>query len=129
MSTSATAQDHGHDHAGHDHAGHDHDHDHADHAGHPTDLLYIKVAAILAILTGVEVFTYFKSVFSFGRVLMPMLIVLMGVKFYLIAAYFMHLKFEQKILRRAFTTGIVLATFVYVIALLAFKFFTKSLPH
>ncbi len=96
---------------------------HEEHPAHPSDWVYVRVALILAALTAVEVFSYFHSVLDWGRVLMPALIVLMVVKFYLIAAYFMHLKFDQKVLRRAFTAGIILALSVYLIALMTFRFF------
>lgn len=103
------------------------EHEHGEH--HPTEKQYVVVALILAVLTGIEAFTYFKSVLDWGRVLMPALLVMMGVKFYLIAAYFMHLRYDQKILRRVFLTGIVLAVAVYVIALTAFKLFASGVPH
>jgi cytochrome c oxidase subunit 4 len=98
--------------------------DHGDgHVEHPSDWLYAKVALVLGVLTGIEVFTYFESVLDWGKLLMPLLIVLMGIKFYLIAAYFMHLKYDPKILRRAFLVGILLALGVYLIMLIAFEFF------
>ena len=95
----------------------------------PSDKQYVVVAIVLSLLTGIEVFTYFKSVINFGEILMPMLIVLMCIKFYLIAAYFMHLKYDKAILRRFFMTGIFLAVFVYMIALLTFKLFASGVPH
>ena len=94
-----------------------------DHVDHPSDWLYAKIALILGVLTGIEVFTYFESVIDWGKFLMPVLLVLMAVKFYLIAAYFMHLKFDPKLLRRTFAAGLFLALGVYVIALLTFEFF------
>ena len=94
-----------------------------EHPAHPSDWVYVKVAVILAVLTGVEVFTYFESVLDWGRVLMPVLIILMGVKFYLIATYFMHLKFDSRVLQFAFLTGIVLALGVYIVMLITFEFF------
>ncbi|MPY92273.1 MAG: cytochrome C oxidase subunit IV [Acidimicrobiia bacterium] len=97
--------------------------DHAEHPAHPSDWTYVKVALVLGVLTGIEVFTYFRSVLDWGRLLMPALLVLMAVKFYLIAAYFMHLKFDSKVLRRMFGMGLALALSVYIIALLAFQFF------
>ena len=101
------------------------DHDHHAEGGHdhPSDLMYVKIALILGSITAVEVFTYFKSVFDFGRVLMPMLIILGAIKFYLIAMYFMHLKFDNKLLRVVFVTGIVLAVAVYLVALNVFQLF------
>ena len=59
------------------------------------------------------------------------LLIIMGIKFYLIAAYFMHLKWDRPILRRAFMTGIGIALVVYVITLTAFKFWNGPgfMPH
>jgi hypothetical protein len=37
----------------------------------------------------------------------------------------MHLRFDEKILRRVFIGGLVLATAVYMIALTTFHVFTK----
>jgi cytochrome c oxidase subunit 4 len=95
----------------------------------PTDRQYVIVALILGAITAMETLTYYRSVVDFGVVLMPMLLVLMSVKFYLIAAYFMHLKYDRKILRRIFLTGITVALSVYLIALTAFKLFTDGVPH
>ena len=98
-------------------------------AGHGTahpnrDGTYVKVALALAVMTGIETFTYFESVYpkSWERLVMPVLLVVMTIKFYLIAAYFMHLRWDKPILRRAFMTGLGIALVVYVIALTAFKF-------
>ena len=60
---------------------------------------------------------------------MPLLLILMAVKFYLIAAYFMHLRYDRAVLRRFFLTGIILAVAVYIIALLSFKLFSSGIPH
>ena len=65
--------------------------------------------------------TVFLDMVGFGLV-MPVLLVVMTIKFYLIAAYFMHLRWDKPILRRAFMTGLGIALVVYVIALTAFKF-------
>jgi cytochrome c oxidase subunit 4 len=95
----------------------------------PTDKQYVIVAIVLSLLTGIEVLTYFKSVINFGAFLMPLLLVLMAVKFYLIAAYFMHLRYDRAVLRRFFLTGILLAVGVYIIALTSFKLFASGVPH
>jgi cytochrome c oxidase subunit IV len=107
---------------------HDETADHT-HEAHPNrDRTYVKVALVLAVLTGIETFTYFESAYpaSLERLVMPLLIVLMGSKFYLIAAYFMHLKWDRPVLRRVFLTGIVIAVSVYVITLTAFKFWNPT---
>jgi cytochrome c oxidase subunit 4 len=98
------------------------------HAG-PTDKQYVIVAIILAAITCVEVSTYFSSVIDWGPILMPGLLVMATIKFYLIAAYFMHLKYDRRVLRRMFTAGIVLAVGVYMVVLLAFQLFNDGVPH
>ncbi|MGI8810889.1 MAG: cytochrome C oxidase subunit IV family protein [Acidimicrobiales bacterium] len=106
-----------------DHAEPANDHgDHDEHAGHPTELQYIKIALILAALTAVEVGLFYWS-FSSEVANNAVLMVLAGVKFVIVAAYFMHLKFDNKILRRLFITGFVLATFCYIAYLLTLGVF------
>ena len=39
----------------------------------PSDKQYVVVAIVLSLLTGIEVFTYFKSVINFGEILMPIM--------------------------------------------------------
>ncbi len=93
--------------------------------GHPSDLTYWKVAAVLAILTGLEVSTYWWP--SGARHLSyVVLIVVMMIKFITVALFFMHLRFDAKILRRLFVTGFVLALCVYLLALSTFQFWDHS---
>ena len=94
-----------------------------EHSDHPSDMEYIKIALILAVITGVEVFTYFESVLDWGAFLIPSLMVMMVVKCWLVARMFMHLKADKPILSGLFVTGIIMAIAVYMITLLAFNFF------
>ena len=83
-----------------------------EHGAHPDEAKYVKVALILAAVTGVEVGLYYTK---FSKTTTNLaLLVLAAVKFIMVAAYFMHLKFDSRILRRLFITGFVLATFCYV---------------
>lgn len=95
--------------------------DHGDHAGHPSEAQYVKIAIILAVVTAVEVGLYYTS-FSQGAT-NAALLVLAGFKFVMVAAYFMHLKFDNKLLRRLFITGFVLAVFCYIAYLLTLGVF------
>ena len=66
-----------------------HDDSHDDH--HPSDWEYVKIAAVLAVLTAIEVLTYFESVFTIFEtrwVLLVTLFSLMIVKFWLVARMF-----------------------------------------
>ena len=98
--------------------------DHGNDHDHPSDNKYIQIAAILAVLTALEVATYFVNMP--GAVLIPALMVMMVVKFFLVAAWFMHLRFDSRMFTRFFVTGLVLATTVYLITLTVFEFWTKG---
>ena len=98
---------------------------HAEHAEHgeshgASDKQYIVIAIILAVLTAIEVSTYYVD---FGPLFMPTLLVLMVVKFVIVVSYFMHLKFDNKLFSWLFYSGLFLAIAVYVGALATFKFF------
>ena len=98
-----------------------------DHAGghdHPSDKKYMQIAAILAVLTALEVATYFVDMPD--AVLISALMIMMVVKFFLVAAWFMHLRFDSRMFTRFFVTGLVLATTVYLITLTVFEFWTKG---
>ncbi len=110
--------------------------EHADHGGevHEShDRMYVKIACILAVLTFLEMLTYFESIWPDGveRYFAAVLLVLMGIKFYLISAYFMHLRWDKPVLKRVFITGIVIAVVVYLIMLTAFNFWSGPgvMPH
>jgi len=100
--------------------------DHASGHEHPSEKQYIIIALILAALTALEFGTYFSSVLPdfLNGLAIPILIILMVIKFYLVAAYFMHLKFDNPLLRRVFIAGIVLSAVVYFVMLQAFRFFS-----
>ncbi|MDA0270222.1 MAG: cytochrome C oxidase subunit IV family protein [Chloroflexi bacterium] len=82
-------------------AGHGHEHP-------PTTIRqYIIIGVILAIITAVELWVSYAGL---GAIEIPLLLIMSAVKFGIVAALFMHLKFEHKIMTRMFLIGIVLAT-------------------
>jgi cytochrome c oxidase subunit IV len=83
---------------------------------HPDPRTYIGVAVFLAVLTAIEVGLYYTDLS--GLALVCPLLGLAFVKFGMVAAYFMHLRFDGRLLRRLFVTGIILAVVVYTVALL-----------
>jgi cytochrome c oxidase subunit 4 len=97
---------------------------------HPSDLEYVKVALFLAVVTGAEVAASYID--------MPMalylsaLMVMMIVKFAVVVLWFMHLRFDNRIFRRMFVSGIVLAAAVYAAAMVSLQLFgddtTSELP-
>jgi cytochrome c oxidase subunit 4 len=96
------------------------------HHAHPSDGQYIVIALILAAITAAEVATYYVDFFNehFAFLLIALL-PMMIVKFGIVAAFFMHLRFDNPLLRRIFVGGLILAVFVYMIALTTFHVFTK----
>ena len=99
----------------------EHDHSHDGHAQHGmSNAGYIRIAIILAAMTALEVSTYYVD---FGGLFLPVLLILMVVKFFIVVSYFMHLKFDNKLFSFCFYAGLFLAVMVYVIALATFKFF------
>lgn len=96
-----------------------------DHHG-PNDKYYIRIAVALALITGLEVAwsylsfwdgaTGFKSFVEVGGLLL-----MMAIKFVMVASNFMHLKFDDKLLTRVFYAGLLLAIGVYLAALTTFE--------
>jgi cytochrome c oxidase subunit IV len=91
---------------------------------HPTPRQYVLIAVVLVIITGLEVGASYLE----GDVNANLIIVLLGVmaaiKFFLVAAWYMHLRTDLKIFRRVFVIGILLAAAVYMIALTTLHFWS-----
>lgn len=101
---------------------------HAGHGGHPTEAQYWKIFFLLFSITALEVALYYKSIpgvnlnnAALGALAMT--------KFVVVVGYFMHLKFDNRILRRLFVTGFVLAVFVFVAYLLTMGVFINPPRH
>lgn len=89
---------------------------------HPGDLLYAKVFVLLVAVTTAEVLTYTFDMR--GTLLIAALMPMMIFKFGVVAAYFMHLRFDARLFTWVFVVGIILAIGVYIVALSTFHFFS-----
>ena len=90
-------------------------------AAHPTPITYAKVAALLGVITGVEVgIFYIEAIKDF---LVVVFIVLSTVKFALVAMFYMHLRYDSRIFTGLFVGGIALAISVTLAVLGLFQFF------
>lgn len=78
----------------------------AEHA-HPGFRTYINIALILTVITAVEVAVYYVE--PLRPFLVPVLITLSVVKFVLVVGYFMHLKFDPRLLSGLFLFGLAIA--------------------
>jgi cytochrome c oxidase subunit IV len=92
---------------------------------HPAPRQYVQIAVVLAVVTLLEVAAYYAEIGTFGfelprTALIFLLIVLMVIKFALVALWFMHLRFDSPIYMRLFLSGLVLAASVFLFVLLMF---------
>ena len=58
-----------------------------------------------------------------GPLFLPALLIMMAAKFLIVVSFFMHLKFDNKLFSFLFYMGLLLAVFVYAVALATFHFF------
>ncbi len=92
------------------------------HTEHPSEGQYWKIFFLLFAITAVEVALYYKSIpgVNLNNAALGILAI---AKFVVVVGYFMHLKFDNRILRRLFVTGLVLAIFCYMVFLLSMGVF------
>ncbi len=77
---------------------------------HPSDRTYVGVAIVLAIITSIEVAVYYIP--ELRPVMVWILFALSAAKFALVAALFMHLRFDSKLFVAFFGGGLTLAACV-----------------
>ncbi len=94
----------------------------SEHEDHWTDLKYVQLALALAVITAIEVALSYM-VDDLGPVFLPLLLILMAIKFFSVVLFFMHLKFDSRLFSILFYMGLGLAVAVYVAALFTFQFF------
>lgn len=85
---------------------------------HPSPSKYLAIAGILAAITLVEVTLFYIEAVS--PVLVPVLLILSATKFAMVAMFYMHLKFDEKLFSWFFVGGMVLASFVMMALLTLF---------
>lgn len=92
---------------------------------HPTAATYTRIAVTLVILTAFEVAVYYVE--SIRAYLVPILLVLMVIKFALVAMYYMHLKQDAKLFSGLFIFPIIIAV-VIILALIALFSVNELMP-
>ncbi|MDQ6728293.1 MAG: cytochrome C oxidase subunit IV family protein [Actinomycetota bacterium] len=93
------------------------------HHDHPGEAQYIMIAAILAAITGAEVAIYYIK--ALKSILVPALVAFSIIKFVMVVAFFMHLRFDSRLFRRLFIAGVALALFCFTIVLTTFHVWTR----
>ena len=87
------------------------------HIDHPTPNKYVQIAIILGILTAIEIALYYTEDIV-GVFTDPILIILAVGKFIIVVGWFMHLRFENKMVNRFFTGGMILALVLFAIVMI-----------
>jgi cytochrome c oxidase subunit IV len=81
----------------------------AEHAGVGT---YVKVAAILTVITALEFAVIYIRALT--PILVPLLLVMSAAKFALVVLFFMHLRYDSRVLAFLFTGPLVIAIGIVV---------------
>ncbi len=92
--------------------------------GHPSTGTYVAVAAVLTVITLVEVGVFYIP--AFQSVLAPVLLTLSGTKFALVVMFFMHLKTDHKLFTAIFTLPLLIAVAVTTALLFLLGAFSLS---
>jgi cytochrome c oxidase subunit 4 len=94
---------------------------------HPTPRQYVLIAVVLVIITALEVAASYLDGDVNSTLLIVVLGVMAGVKFFLVVAWYMHLRTDLRIFRRVFVVGLLLAGAVYMIALTSLHIFNTGI--
>ena len=87
------------------------------HIDHPTPKKYVQIAIVLGILTAIEIALYYTEDIV-GVFTDPILIILAVGKFIIVVGWFMHLRFENKMVNRFFTGGMILGLVLFAIVMI-----------
>ncbi|PCI29132.1 MAG: cytochrome C oxidase subunit IV [SAR324 cluster bacterium] len=90
---------------------------------HEKNIVYIKIAVLLAVITAIEVaYPYLtEDIKGLHQLYMPILGGLSAIKFFIVVAYYMHLKFDPAVLKRIFAFSLSLAVLFVSALLLLFE--------
>ena len=75
---------------------------------HATTLTYVQIAAVLFFVTLVEVSVFYVE--ALRGILAPLLLLLSATKFALVAMFYMHLRYDRRLLAGVFVVGLLFAT-------------------
>jgi len=96
----------------------------AQEGAHPTPSTYAKIAIALGLITAFEVAIFYIE--ALMSVMVPIFIALSAVKFAMVAMFYMHLKFDNRLFSWLFVGGLTLATCVIIALMTLFQAFNSS---
>ena len=86
---------------------------------HPGYVTYLVVAAVLTVITALEVAIFYIP--ALAGVIVPLLLTLSAGKFILVVMFYMHLKMDSRIFSGVFVAPLVLAIFVVAALIVLFN--------
>ena len=84
-------------------------------------MTYFKVAVTLSVITAIEVGIFYVTWVGHG--IIPILVLLSGVKFALVIMFYMHLKYDARLFSGMFLGGLGLAACVVFALMALFRVF------
>ena len=87
---------------------------------HPTPRQYVFIAVVLVVVTSIEIATSYLNT-GHTNLIIVALFLMAALKFFLVAAWYMHMRTDQAFFRRVFVVGLVGAGVVYGIVMLVFS--------
>lgn len=88
---------------------------------YPEPSTYVKLAVFLAVFTIIEVATYYID--APVLLITLVLVVLMATKFVLVVGYYMHLKFDTRLLSYVFGAGLAVALSIMLVMIALYSNF------
>jgi cytochrome c oxidase subunit 4 len=91
------------------------------HRAHPTPRVYWLIALFLGAITAVEITV--PNISALDPVKVPLLWALAALKFFIVVAFFMHLRYDKKLYRTLFLFGVVGVFPLFIVVLLSMNAF------
>lgn len=96
------------------------------HEIHPPIRAYLVIAAVLAVITAVEVTVFYIT--WLARFLVPILLVLSAAKFALVVMFFMHLRSDSRVFSGLFAGPLAIAIVIVMVLMALFGAFVVGRP-
>lgn len=91
---------------------------------HPAPRQYVMIALVLVVVTALEVAaSYIPEDDVSSNLIIAVLLVMAALKFFLVVAWYMHLRTDKRMFTGMFVAGLVIASVCYVVVLLTFSVF------
>jgi cytochrome c oxidase subunit IV len=78
---------------------------------HPTVGQYVEIGVILAVVTAIEVSLFYADIPR--QITVPALLFLTAIKFILVVMWFMHLRYDRRLLTWVFVAGMTIAGVIF----------------